>query len=177
VITLRPAHPIDAPALARLKLETFRETFLVGFGVPYPPADLAVFEASAYGEDNVARELADPEHRTWIGERDGALLAYAHVGPCKLPHPDVRAGEGELYQLYVRGAAQGEGLGGRLLQMALDHLEANRPGAIWLGVWSGNHRAQDIYRAKGFEQVGTYEFPVGAWRDQELIFRRPAVDR
>ena len=36
--TIRPAHPRDTAALARLKLATFRETFIDGFAIPYPPA-------------------------------------------------------------------------------------------------------------------------------------------
>ena len=63
-------------------------------------------------------------------------------------------------------------LGGRLLAQALDHLTATRPGPIWLGVWSGNLRAQAIYAACGFVKVGEYRFPVGTWRDEELILRR-----
>lgn len=170
--TIRLATPADVDALARLKLETFRETFLEEFGVPYPPDDLTVFEAEAYGRDKVRDELADPGRTTWVAHADGDLLGYVHVGPTKLPHREAEPHHGELYQLYVRRPAQGMKLGGRLLALALDHLTATRPGPIWLGVWSGNHRAQAIYAAFGFVKVGEYQFPVGAWRDDELIFRR-----
>jgi ribosomal protein S18 acetylase RimI-like enzyme len=44
----------------------------------------------------------------------------------------------------------------------------------WLGVWSGNLKAQRLYAAYGFERVGGYAFPVGRWRDDEFIMRRPA---
>lgn len=172
-ITLRRAHVDDAVALATLKRDTFRETFLDGgFGIPYPAADLAIFEEASYSPAVVAAELADPERAAWVAERGGALLGYAHVGPCKLPHAEVRPGDAELYQLYVRRAAQGSRLGARLFALALEHLAAARPGPVWLGVWSGNHKAQAFYAARGFEAVGGYRFPVGAWFDDELIFRR-----
>ncbi len=172
MIMIRPARSDDAAALAALKLETFRETFLDGFAIPYPRDDLAVFERASYSVESVTAELADPAKMTWVAERDGALLGYAHVGPCKLPHPEREAGAGELYQLYLRNDAQGLGLGKRLLNTALDHLTHTCPGPIWLGVWSGNLKAQAIYHANGFEKVGDYQFPVGAWRDEEFIFRR-----
>lgn len=171
---IRPATAADVAVLSALKLRTFRETFLEGFKIPYPPHDLALFEQASYAPAAVARELADPSHSTWIAERDGVALAYAHVGPCKLPHPDVRPTDGELYQLYVLNAAQGLGLGRDLLNVALRELEARDAGPIWLGVWSGNVRAQAIYQSRGFEQVGTYQFPVGEWRDDELIYRKAA---
>jgi ribosomal protein S18 acetylase RimI-like enzyme len=169
---IRSAVPADVERLAALKLETFRETFLDGFAIPYPPADLAIFETASYSPAAVAGELADRQRKNWVAEAGGRLIGYAQVGPCKLPHPDVSPDHGELYQLYIRGEAQGLGLGKRLLQIALDHLAATRPGPVWLGVWSGNHKAQAVYRKNGFDKVGDYEFPVGNWRDQEYIFRR-----
>lgn len=173
MIPIRPARSDDVPALAQLKLITFRQTFLdEGFGIPYPPADLALFEAASYAEAVVAAELADPARRNWVAEHGGRLVGYAQVGPCKLPHPEAQDGHGELYQLYVERAAQGLKLGKALLDTALDHLAATRPGPVWLGVWSGNDKAQAVYARRGFAKVGEYRFKVGSWYDEEFIFRR-----
>jgi len=172
-IRLREAAPPDVAALAALKLATFRETFLEEFAIPYPAPDLARFEAETYGEARIAAEIADPAHRSWVCEAaEGALLAYAHAGPCKLPHPDVTPRSGELYQLYVRRSAQGMGLGRQLLATALDWLAAAYPGPLWVGVWSNNARAQAVYTGAGFRKVGEYHFMVGDHRDEEYIFRR-----
>jgi diamine N-acetyltransferase len=172
-VIIRPVRPDEAEALAALKLETFRESFVDGgFAIPYPPDDLALFETANYSVARIHEELADPEKASWVAEASGRLLGYAHAGSTKLPHPDAKAGDAELYQLYVRGEAQGLKLGGKLLTLALDHLTGTRPGPIWLGVWSGNLKAQAIYAAQGFAKVGEYDFPVGSWRDREFIFRR-----
>lgn len=172
-MNIRPAHPRDIAALARLKLATFHETFIDEFRIPYPPAELALFEEASYAPATVAAELADHARTTWIAEEGGRMVGYAQVGPCKLPHPDVRPGSGELYQLYMFRDAQGSGLGTRLLTLATDELARRRPGPVWLGVWSGNHRAQAFYRRHGFDKVGDYRFPVGRdWFDDEFIFRR-----
>ena len=116
---------------------------------------------------------------TWVAERGGRLIGYAQVGPCKLPHPDASPDHGEIYQLYLCGDAQGLGLGRQLLAIALGPLETGRPGPIWLGVWSGNAKAQRVYDKAGFEKVGNYQFPVGDnWVDEEFIYRRrPAAIR
>jgi len=170
---VRLARPEDAPALAALKLRTFRQTFLEeGFAIPYPPADLAEFERSSYSEASVAAELADAARRSWVAEEGGRLLGYAQVGPCKLPHPEAGEEQGELYQLYVLREAQGMKLGKALLDAAIGHLAEARPGPLWLGVWSGNEKAQAVYAARGFEKVGDYRFKVGSWYDEEYILRR-----
>lgn len=163
----------DAAKLALLRRETFRETFVDGaFAIPYPPADLAEFERATYSLERVTEDLRNPEKMSWVAEADSVLIGYAQVGPCKLPHPDISPGDGEIHQLYVRKEAQGNRLGGRLLTTALDFLARHRPGPVWVGVWSGNDRAQLIYEAHGFMKVGEYDFPVGAWRDREFICRR-----
>ena len=173
MIDIRPAHPRDTAALARLKLATFRETFIDGFAIPYPPDELALFEEASYAPATVAAELADAAKATWIAEEGGRMLGYAQVGPCKLPHPDVRPMSGELYQLYILNAAQGQGLGRKLLAQALSHLAARHPGPVWLGVWSSNIAAQRFYAAHGFAKAGEYRFPVGRnWFDDEFIFRK-----
>lgn len=175
---IRDAVAADAAALSALKLATFRETFLEGFGIPYPAEDLARFEAETYAEGPVLAELTDPAHHTWVVEGEGGrLVAYAHVGPVKLPHPEARAGEPELYQIYLLNEAQGSGLGGRLMALALGRCEEmarETGGRIWLGVWSGNARARAIYAKLGFRQVGEYHFKVGDWLDDEQIYRRDA---
>jgi len=171
---IRRAVAGDLDALTVLKLETFRETFVTGgFAIPYPPDDLAAFEAKVYSRDAVAAELANPDYALWVVENsEGKLLGYAKVGPCHLPHPEARPEHGELYQLYVRSEAQGERYGQRLFQVALDHLAETRPGPVWLGVWSQNFKAQRFYERFGFAKAGEYLFPVGAWNDEEFIFRR-----
>lgn len=172
-IAIRRACEDDIVSLVALKLAAFRETFLEGFGIAYPPADLARFETESYGPDRIAAELADPAHATWVAQdTDGRLIAYAHAGPCKLPHMEASGGQGELYQLYALNAAQGLGLGRALMDAALGWLEEEMPGPVWLGVWSGNERAQAFYAKQGFVKVGEYGFPVGDWTDHEYILRR-----
>ena len=171
-IALRRAEAGDAEALAALGLATFRETFLDGFAIPYPPDDLAAFLEANYTPAAFVRKLAAPGSAMWIAERSGEPLAYAAVGRCALPHPGARAEDGELHRLYVLRTAQRLGVGRILLETALAWLEAHTHGPLWLGVWSGNLKAQRLYAAYGFEKAGEYRFPVGGWLDEEFIMRR-----
>ena len=51
-------------------------------------------------------------------------------------------------------------------------MEAHTDGPLWIGVWSGNAKAQKLYGAYGFEKAGEYKYPVGSWYDDEFILRR-----
>ncbi len=170
---IREATRDDLPTLVAIGEKTFRETFLDdGFAIPYPPEDLGVWLPTAYNADKFAARIASADHNVWIAEdAGGRAIGYATVGPCGLPHDDVTPDCGELYQLYVTRDGQGTGLGARLFDTAIGWLD--RPGRrLWLGVWSGNVKAQAFYRRRGFDKVGEYQFPVGNWCDDEFIFRR-----
>lgn len=169
---IRRAHPQDCDALARLAEDTFRESFIDDFGIAYPAADLAIFVPATYGPEVTAAAIADPALGLWVAEAGSELVAYAMAGPCTLPYPEAAPGDGELKRLYVRKGWQGYGLGRTLMELALDWLERDGPRPLWIGVWSGNLKAQRFYRRYGFEKFGEHEFPVGQWRDQEFAFRR-----
>ena len=169
---IRPAVEADAAALGELGRQTFIDTFVTGFGIPYPAEDLAAFLDHSFSEETIRAKLAEPGAAWWVAEREGELLAFANAGPNTLPHPEARPSQAQLRRLYVAKAAQGLGLGTKLLAVALEWMEAHSDGPLWIGVWSGNLKAQRLYAAWGFEKAGEYQYPVGSWMDDEFILRR-----
>jgi len=167
-LTIRRAGPGDAEALAAIGAATFTETF----AHLYPPHDLAAFLAEAYSVRRARADLDNPDKAAWLVEADGVAVGHALAGPCKLPHPEVTPACGELDRIYLLRAHQGGGNGSRLLAETLAWLEKDGPRRLWLGVWSQNHGAQQLYARHGFETVGSYAFVVGQTRDHELIMRR-----
>lgn len=169
-IQVRRATRADCDRLAALSTATFTQAF----GHLYPAEDLAAFVRDFYNSEAIGRHLRAAEEATWLAELDGTLVGYAMAGPCSLPHPEVTPACGELRRLYVLESFQGHGLGGRLIECALDWLEAAGPRTLWIGVWSENHGAQRFYERLGFAKVGSYDFPVGQTIDHEFILRRSA---
>ncbi len=170
---IRPAVPDDAPALSPLGRRTFIETFVEDLGIPYPDKDLLPFLDECFSLDATRQRLADPQHKVWVACVDDRIVGYANAGRCRIPHPDARPEHTELFRLYVGRESQGLGLGTALLDTALEWMEAHTDGPVWLGVWSGNLRAQRLYQAYGFSIVGEFEYPVGDWTDEEFAMRRP----
>ena len=167
-LSLRRATVDDADTVSSLGARTFSQTF----GHLYPSQDLETFLAYAYGLEKTRDSLADPDVAIWLLEHEGEAVGYAQAGPCDLPHPDAKAGDGELKRIYLLKAHQGGGEGSRLLNTAQDWLEKDGPRTLWIGVWSENLGAQKLYGRIGFAKVGDYVFPVGATRDLEFILRR-----
>ena len=171
-VLIRDARAGDAEALASLGRSTFIDTFIDGFGIPYPADDLEQYLDASFGVATTKERLLDPAQAWWVAERDGELLGFANAGPNTLPHPEGRSSHAELRRLYIAKHAQGMRLGTRLFETALAWMTAHTDGPLWIGVWSGNLKAQKLYAAYGFEKAGEYKYPVGSWYDDEFILRR-----
>ena len=167
---IRRATPADAERVAALACRNFTETF----GHLYPPEDLDHFLRTNYIAETQRAALEDPRQAIWLLEDGGEAIGHIYVGPCKLPHADVRDGDGEIKRLYILARAHNGGWCAKLMQVAMDWLLADGPRTLWVGVWSENFGAQRFYQRYGFAKVGEYLFPVGQTNDHEFILRRPA---
>lgn len=166
---IRQATVTDADTLSALSAEAFVQAF----GPMYPPEDLQDFIATAYAPAKQAQAIAGPGSAVFLLEDDdGRAVGYASVGPCGLPHDDVRPGDGELKRLYLLRHVQNGGWGGRLFDAAIDWLQQGGPRRIWIGVYSENFGAQRFYERRGWTKVGQYHYAVGTIRDLEWILRK-----
>lgn len=186
---LRRATPEDAEALSTLASTCYIQTF----GQLYSSEDLDRFIHEAYAPEVLRMELGDPARPTWLlfleeseadkaelGSADthtaseGKLIGYVTVCPAHLPHPELKPTDGEVQRLYLLREYQGGGRGSMMLRHAIDYLLADGPRPLWIGVFSENFGAQQLYGRHGFKLVGEYKFMVGDHADREFIMRREA---
>lgn len=164
---IRLANITDAEALGGLGAATFVETF----GHLYRSEDLSAFLKDNHHPDVYAELLGDPGFAVWIMEdSDAEPSGYCVAGPCSLPVPNLPPRSGELARLYVQSRFQGQGLGARALDVALDWLKS-RYENIYLSVYHENRRAQRLYASRGFVKIHDYFYMVGEHADPEWIMR------
>ena len=146
---IRPARLADAAALAVLGRQTFVDTFVEGFSIPYPADDLAAFLDKSFSVETISSKLVEPGTAWWVAERDGAILGFANTGPNTLPHPDARPSHAELRRLYIGRDAQGLGLGTKLLKLALDWMETHTDGPLWSAFGAATKRPRNCMPPMG----------------------------
>jgi ribosomal protein S18 acetylase RimI-like enzyme len=136
------ATPEEAEAVAGLLIE-FRDWF----GYPGPPDEAF--------HRNVARLMTDPGTEYLLAaEAEGG----DPVGVCQLRY---RAGvwrDGDdawLEDLYVRGEAQGKGLGRALTEAAIERSRERGARRIQLDVEEANEAARALYAQAGFAIKGS----------------------
>ncbi|MGW2413782.1 N-acetyltransferase family protein [Streptomyces tubercidicus] len=128
-LTLRPAHPADAPVIAAIH-QASRQA-----AMPYlPPQRRTHDEVTRW-----IRETVLPQCHTVVAARWPELLGYAAVRGDLLEH------------LYLRPDARRTGIGTRLLAEARRH----RPDGLSLYVFQLNAEARAFYAHHGFRVVAT----------------------
>jgi len=165
-ITYRIAGPEDAEQLHELFTRIFCDTF----AHLYRPEDLDAF-LSGFSIDGWQAQLSDPAFAFRLAQSDETAVGYAKVGPLNLPveAPDRAV---MLYQLYVDGAYHGAGVGKALMDWVVEEARRRDAPALYLTVFTDNHRARRFYDRYGFELAGRYEFMVGNQADEDVILKK-----
>lgn len=141
---VRRAEPADAPSMAKVHVDTWRETYrgLMSDAVLDDPALLG------WRETFWAAALTDPKYNqntVAVASYEGTLIGIAMSGPAL-----DEAGGQQLYLLYAYAAFHGSGVGAALLNAVI---APEVPAELWVA--DPNPRAQAFYRRHGFVPDGT----------------------
>lgn len=137
-----PAGPSDARDIARVHVQSWRET--------YPGLLPAPFLAAMNEEVHARRwrtllTAPGPDEVVLLAEGREGVVGYCSAGPSRFRRP----GEAEIATLYVLRRAQGEGLGRRLVRDAARALLAHDAHSLVISVLEDNLRARAFYEHLG----------------------------
>lgn len=130
-----------------------------------------------YWHDTIANQLARPTtEQTWVVEEAGRVVGFAASG--KARDADLPNGAGEFHAIYLAPEAWSRGLGGRLFDHTVEHLEALGFDPLVLWVIGTNERARAIYGRRGWQPDGTRRtLDFDGTPVDELRYRRAMADR
>ena len=159
---IRIATEADAATLSELASATFP--------LACPPGtdedDIATFIATDLTTERFVRHLADPARTVLLATEDGEPTAYSLLVHGEPDDADVQVSltarpTVELNKFYVVPQAHGNGLAARLMDASVELARTSGASGVWLGVSSGNTRANRFYEKQGFRVVGTKTFAMG----------------
>lgn len=160
-----PAGPTDADDLARVHVQSWRETYK---GL-LPDAYLARMSEPAHAR-RFGHALMKPgaDDVTLAAADRGGLVGYAQAGASRrrVEH------EGEVATLYLVRSAQNRGLGARLLRDAARALAAKGATSLVISVLQGNFAARGFYEHLGGEaEAARLEPGPGGGMFHEVAYR------
>jgi len=177
-MTVRPALPPDAEALAALAAITFP----LACPPDMPREDVEAFLTAQLSAARFADHLADPDRILLVDDAGGGggapLAGYTMVVLGEPYAADVAAcirirPTAELSKCYVLPDQQGRGTARALLDRSLDAAALRGAAGMWLGTNGANRRAQRFYEKAGFVEVGRRRFQVGARLEDDVVMERP----
>ena len=164
-----PAGPADAEDLARVHVQSWRETYK---GL-LPDAYLArMSEADFARRFRRSLTFPAPGELTLVAMSRDGLLGYVQAGPSRAGV----AGEGEIATLYLLRSAQGLGAGKRLMAGAARALAAEGATSLALTVLRGNIGARGFYEhLGGLAAMNSLERGPGGALLHEVTYRWPDI--
>jgi ribosomal protein S18 acetylase RimI-like enzyme len=169
-VNLRDADSEDMPAIADLFLACWRTSYRDVL----PPHVIAMYgPASALDLWRRSFSAGSGDRRVVVAERaDGSVLGVVTTGK-DADDPAV----GHVVSLYVHPAAQGRGIGARLISDAIDQFMADELTQASLWVFAANETARAFYMRLGwFPDGGTRVEPQYGEPELRLIRSLPTAD-
>jgi ribosomal protein S18 acetylase RimI-like enzyme len=145
---IRPARVDDAPALARVHVDSWRAAYrgLV------PDSYLRRF-TTEWREGCFREALATGAEETYVIERSEEIVALLTIGAVRDPDLDARR-TGEIWGIYISPDHWRRGIGRRLAEEAERILGSRGYEGAVLWVLEANQQARRFYEAMGFSPDG-----------------------
>lgn len=140
-VTLRPAVPADAVAVARIWSEGWRDGHLGNV-----PDDLVAIRT----EESFGTRAAERVGDTTVAVADGTVAGFVMVVA------------DEVEQVYVAADHRGTGVAAALIAEAERLVAAGGHGRAWLAVVAGNARARAFYARNGWTDEGLFDYTAKA---------------
>ncbi len=155
--------------LQRIGRQTFTETF----AEHNSPENLAGYLEESFATAKLTNELNHAESRFYFAFVESKLAGYLKINFGNAQTEVVDDSSVEIERIYVLRAFQGQKVGQKLFEKAVEIARQSKCSFIWLGVWEKNYKALKFYRKNGFQEFGQHTFRIGNDEQTDFLMRRP----
>lgn len=146
--SIRPATPGDFPAIERIYHRAYRGLEPYAYESHWTPE-----EREKYTREYLSWAYEEEPEGFFVLEADGEVVGFVSVHTWG----EGRARRAEIIEIAVDPDYQRHGLGRLLLDHAEQYAKSKGCAKIQLWVGSGNRRALEIYRKRGYREDSRYE--------------------
>jgi len=154
--TIRPARLEDAPGIAKVHVDSWRSSYKGLIDDEFLAA-LSYERRTEVWSQNIA-DLQNGRFLYIAETRPGEIVGFVSAGPETEGDLDY---QGELYAIYLLQQVQGQGLGRKLVDMAMRKLGERGFSSMLLWVLKDNLPARKFYEAVGGEYPRERPIKIG----------------
>ncbi|MFC4241802.1 GNAT family N-acetyltransferase [Gryllotalpicola reticulitermitis] len=151
-ISVRPAELADVPGLARVHVESWRETYRGQFSDEILDDPTFIERREQFWTNVLTSKRISANGRVAAAVLDGEIVGVALAAP----FDGDPAWDQYLWALYTYESIHEQGAGSALLAAVIDF---DRPAALYVA--DPNPRARTFYRKHGFQPDGTFKVEDG----------------
>lgn len=157
---VRTARATDVPAVAHVQADVWRAAY--GRLVDTEVRDAFTPEAFEPAWHESLQSPPTPRHRLLVATEGDTVVGFAAIGPATDQDPGADHGSaGEIYALGIEPGSRGRGNGSRLLNAAVDTLQAGDFASVTTWVLADDEQVRGFLDSAGLH-------PDGAWRDRVI---------
>ncbi|MCB0686106.1 MAG: GNAT family N-acetyltransferase [Saprospiraceae bacterium] len=159
---------LDLDSLRNISIDTF----MIAFGAVNEKENMDAYISQAFSASQLAKEIREPETTFYFAMEKETVVGYLKLNTGQAQTDLQEANSLEIERIYVLPDVQGRGIGGQMLDFAIEKALIMEKEFIWLGVWEHNHGAIRFYSSYGFSQFDQHPFMLGKDRQIDLLFRK-----
>jgi ribosomal protein S18 acetylase RimI-like enzyme len=182
--SIRVAMAVDAPAIAAVHVNSWRETY-AGLVPAHVLSGLSVDRRTELWDRIICKPEAFSSSTVFVAERDGAVVGFGCCGLQRAESLNIQGYNGEISSIYLLRSFQRCGLGLALMSTMGQELQRRQLQAASLWVLHENTKACRFYEKLGGAIVGDkkdvredgvvfIELAYG-WRDLRVLVQRATI--
>lgn len=147
-------------------------TYQAAFASMCAEDDMNAYLETSFRMERLKKELANKSSWFYLLYQDHRLVGYLKLNEGEAQTEFLDRESLEVERIYVIGDFQGQGMGRRMLQKAVDTAQERGKSYLWLGVWDKNEKALAFYKKNGFYLIGNHSFTMGNDVQNDFLLRK-----
>lgn len=165
---IRKITPEDLDQLRSLAVRTFTESF-AGMNTE---ENMRQYLAEAFSPEKLAEELNSPGAAFYFATVNDRVAGYLKINTGQVQTELAGQNGLEIERIYVLQEFQGQKIGQKLFDTAMQIAQQQKCDYVWLGVWEENRKAIRFYRKNGFVVFDQHIFKLGEDPQTDLMMRK-----
>jgi len=166
-MNIRKANIFDVEALQQIGKQTFMETF----SADNTQENMTIYLNEAFSIEKIRDELRNKYSEFYLAFLGKIIIGYLKINFENAQTEKTLGNSLEIERIYVLKKFQGNEVGQKLYQMALEIAKSKSFKYVWLGVWEQNLKAIRFYEKNGFNSYDKHIFKLGDDEQTDLMMK------
>lgn len=167
-ISIRRVEAHEIPELRQISIKTFTDKF----ASVNSQNDMDDYVSKNLSLEKLSQEFSYPHSTFYFAMSRETAIGYLKINVGDAQNECRNENALEIERIYVDQNFQGQKVGQKLFDKAVEIASEQQREFVWLGVWEHNPGAIRFYERNGFSVFGKHEFWLGKDLQFDLLMKK-----